>query len=63
MLPFQERVVDEKRDLDTKLEKLIAFTQGETYAALTEAEKSRLRNQARFMDEYSAVLADRIAAF
>ena len=30
---------------------------------VTEAERSRLRNQARFMDGYSAVLQERIVAF
>jgi len=63
MLPYQQRVIDEKHALDEKLGKLLGFFQSEDCSALTEAEKSWLRNQARFMDGYSAVLAERIAAF
>ena len=61
--PHQDRVVAEKADLDDKLGKLLAFFQAPTFGTLSEAEQSRLRNQARFMDGYSAVLAERIAAF
>ena len=63
MLPHQQRVVDEKTDLDEKLTKLLAFFQTDMFKSLLEAERSRLRNQARFMDGYSAVLEERIAAF
>lgn len=63
MQPHQQRVVDEKKDLDDKLAKLLAFFQNPIFTGLSEAEQSRLRNQARFMDGYSAVLGERIAAF
>jgi hypothetical protein len=63
METYQERVVREKSDLDEKLAKLLAFFQTETFHGLLEAERSRLRNQARFMDGYAAVLEERIAAF
>jgi hypothetical protein len=46
-----------------KLAKLLAFFQTPIFAGLSEAEQSRLRNQARFMDGYAAVLEERIAAF
>lgn len=59
----QQRVVDEKSELDAKLVKLLSFLQGPVFTTLTDVEQSRLRNQARFMDGYSAVLAERIAAF
>jgi len=49
--------VTEKDELSEKLAKLLAFS------GLSEAERSRLRNQARFMDGYAAVLEERIAAF
>ena len=52
-----------KADLDERLGRLFAFFQTQTFEALPEAERSRLRNQARFMDGYSAVLQERIAAF
>ena len=61
--PHQERVVAEKTELSDKLSKLLAFFQSPIFSTLSEAEQSRLRNQARFMDGYSAVLAERIAAF
>lgn len=61
--PHQQRVVDEKNELSERLAKLLAFFQGPTFQTLNEAERSRLRNQARFMDGYAAVLEERIAAF
>lgn len=63
MEPHQDRVVAEKRELDEKLSKLLAFFQTVVFTGLSEAEQSRLRNQARFMDGYSAVLGERIQAF
>lgn len=61
--PHQMRVVGEKRDLDARLAKLLCFFQTPIFNDLSEAERSRLRNQARFMDGYSAVLGERIVAF
>lgn len=61
--PHQQRVVTEKEELSEKLTKLLTFFQTPIFAGLSEAEKSRLRNQARFMDGYAAVLEERIAAF
>lgn len=61
--PHQQRVVTEKEELSEKLTKLLAFFQTPIFAGLSEAEQSRLRNQARFMDGYAAVLEERIAAF
>lgn len=61
--PHQQRVVDEKNELSERLGKLLAFFQGPIFPTLSEAERSRLRNQARFMDGYAAVLEERIAAF
>ncbi len=60
---YQQRVVAEKKELDEKLGKLLSFFQTPIFAGLSDAEKSRLRNQARFMDGYAAVLEERIAAF
>ncbi|MFZ2306826.1 MAG: hypothetical protein WAW73_20320 [Rhodoferax sp.] len=59
----QQRVVDEKEEVSTRLAKLLSFFQGPIFPTLDEAERSRLRNQARFMDGYAAVLKERIAAF
>jgi len=63
MQPHQQRVVDEKAELNERLGKLLAFFQSPVFDGLSEAERSRLRNQARFMDGYAAVLEERIAAF
>ena len=61
--PHQQRVVDEKNELSERLSKLLSFFQDPIFQTLSEAERSRQRNQARFMDGYAAVLEERIAAF
>ena len=61
--PHQQRVVAEKAALDEKLAALLSFFQTPTFAGISAAERSRLRNQARFMDGYAAVLEERIEAF
>ena len=63
MPPHQQRVVAEKAEVSERLSKLYAFFQGPIFPTLSEAEQSRLRSQARFMDGYAAVLEERIAAF
>ena len=64
MQPHQQRVVDEKTELDGKLEKLNAFIDGsDIFAGLPEDERTRLRKQAGFMKGYSDILGERIAAF
>lgn len=61
--PHQQRVVDEKRELDERLEKLNAFFRTPAFHGLEGAEQGRLGRQAGIMMQYSAVLAERIAAF
>ena len=61
--PHQQRVVTEKADLDERLGRLLAFFQTPSFEFMAETERSRLRNQARFMEGYSAALKERIAAF
>jgi hypothetical protein len=63
MQPYQQRVVDEKDQVSERLSKLYAFFRQPTFASLPDAERTRLRSQARFMDGYAAVLEERIAAF
>jgi hypothetical protein len=58
-----KRVLTEKAELDKKLIKLSTFFHTIQFADLSEAEQSRLRNQARCMDGYAAVLEERIAAY
>lgn len=65
MAPHQERVVTEKAELDEKLTKLTAFTtmQNQVFAGLPREEQARLIKQRGIMEQYSAVLGERIAAF
>lgn len=61
--PHQQRVVDEKSELDGKLEKLQLFFSSVTFIGLSGAEQSRLQAQAGVMRAYSFILGERIAAF
>jgi len=63
MEQHQQRVVDEKKDLDVKLERLNTFFGTELFSRLDEGEQDRLRRQANAMGEYSAILGERIAMF
>ncbi len=63
MQPHQERVVTEKTELDEKIAKLNIFFDGSVYCTLPQEERDRLWRQARYMREYSKVLAERITAF
>jgi hypothetical protein len=63
MQPHQQRVVDEKTELDEKLKKLDAFGRTELFASLPADEQGRLNRQHSVMEQYSAVLGERIAAF
>jgi hypothetical protein len=61
--PHQQRVVDEKSELASKLEKLNTFISGTFFEGLPEAERIRLARQAVVMKDYLDILNDRIAAF
>ncbi len=64
--PHQQRVVDEKTELDEKLNKLHAFIFGngnELFVGLPHAEQNRLARQLQVMGEYSKILSERIEAF
>lgn len=63
MAPHQQRVVDEKADLDEKLTKLVAFFGNPLWATLPSDEQARLSRQSEVMREYSDILGERIAAF
>ena len=63
MQPHQQRVVDEKKELDAKLEKLMAFIRGPIFQTLESGEQERLTRQSKLMDQYSGVLAERIEVF
>lgn len=61
--PHQQRVVEEKAELDEKIPPLLAFFKTDVCLNLPMAERCRLMRQASLMREYSKVLGDRIAAF
>lgn len=61
--PHQQRVVAEKAELDDRLNKLLAFTAGPIFGNLSAAERGLLHEQASYMQAYSNVLGQRIAAF
>lgn len=63
MLPFQERVVNEHRDLADKLYRLDNFLLTDTFKALPQDEQFRLCEQRECMRRYSDVLQARIAQF
>lgn len=63
LLPYQKRVVKEKKELDVKIAALEKFYKSAVYKGLGEAEKVRLTRQHGPMADYSAVLGQRIAAF
>lgn len=61
--PFQQRVVEEKTELDAKLAKLTTFFDTPVFLQLDIAEQHRLTYQKTAMTEYSRILGQRIAAF
>ena len=64
MQPHQQRVVDEKKDLDEKLSKLEVFIyESPVFSTLDGNEQYRLRKQSGTMKDYSRILGERIAAF
>jgi len=56
-------VVAEKRELDERLHRPVAFMGTATFAELPEAERARMTRQRDVMTELSAVLGERIDAF
>lgn len=68
LAPHQQRVVDEKAELDDRIQKLAAFIDTSTegfsvFASLSEPERMRLYEQHRAMTAYSTIHGERIAAF
>lgn len=60
---FQQRVVQEKQELDDKIVELDKFLLTEIFHGLPSAEQERLERQFAAMTDYAAVLGERIAAF
>lgn len=60
---YQQRVVDEKAELDEKITKLIGFFSNPIFPTISYSEKYRLIRQSAAMHEYSNILGERIADF
>lgn len=60
---YQQRVIDEKTELDGRLEKLKAFVPTDKFKSLATDEQDRMILQSRAMGDYSEILRQRIAAF
>lgn len=60
---YQERVKQEKQELDSKLGKLLSFFSNPLFRELPTVEKELLTEQSKIMGAYSAVLGKRIALF
>ena len=63
MLPYQQRLIDEKTQLDERLGKLTAFFDTDPFPDLPQAEQDRMRRQATHMKRYSDILGERIEAW
>ena len=61
--PYQERVIDEKQELDDRIEKLRTFFNTDTFQALQDRDKYLLVQQSGAMATLSRILGDRIARF
>jgi hypothetical protein len=63
MKPHQERVIQERKELAEKRDKLNTFLTGDTFKTLDEAEQKRLIVQCGWMNGYLDTLDERIACF
>ncbi len=61
MSTFKERLVDEKTQLDEKIEKLEAFTLSENFQKIEAVQMSLLNAQLFAMKTYSQILLERLA--
>ena len=62
--PHQQRVVEEKKELDSKIKSLQNFIEmNDTFKAFIEEEKNDMREQLKFMQFYSLTLHRRINRF
>lgn len=63
MQGYQQRVVEEKAELDERITKLFAFIGSGDYVELATDERMRLQRQLSHMMSYRDILGERIAAF
>ena len=65
MLPHQQRVIDEQKELETKIEALSTFidTRGSFFDAMEKQDQYYLQQQLSIMVEYNRILNVRIQRF
>lgn len=63
MEPYQQRVVDEKHELDAKIAKLDAFMAGDEWHALSQTQQQLLNRQRAAMVSYADALSERLLTF
>ena len=63
MKPHEQRVIDEKVELDVKISKLEAFMGSDASSALSLSEEDDLEEQLMYMKDYSVGLGRRISKF
>ena len=63
MQAYQQRVIEEKQELDKKLGALTLFMASASFRVVDIEEQGRLKRQQTFMRAYSHVLSERIEAF
>lgn len=63
MEEYQLRVVEEKSELDARIEKLHRFMMGSQYDKLSELKRDQLVRQHIAMSQYSGILGERINGF
>ncbi len=63
MQNWQKRVVEEKAELDERIEKLYAFIESPKFKTISTSHAVALKDQAAAMLNYSAILGRRIAMF
>ena len=61
--PHQQRVINEKREIDERIEKLNVFFNTETFRNLSRQEVFLLIEQEDSMSQYSGILTRRIELF
>lgn len=63
LLPYQQRVVQEKQELDTSLSKLQLFVRTPQFEGLQVEDQELLILQEHYMLRYSVILGERIRRF
>ena len=63
MQPHEQRVIEEREQLVSRLDKLTEFLKGDLFKGLPADEQERLARQHRIMGDYAGILAERIVQF